>query len=106
MTQKEALDSLDFGSVNSEEEVDLDRLFVQTQDFRSFLDPKIWVILGAKGTGKSALFEYFTKYEATARMASGAALQNVILGAATGFGDLSEIATQDFEDLKIYCIRL
>lgn len=100
MTQKEALDSLDFGSVNSEEEVDLDRLFVQTQDFRSFLDPKIWVILGAKGTGKSALFEYFTKYEATARMASGAALQNVILGAATGFGDLSEIATQDFEDLK------
>ncbi|MGK9280957.1 hypothetical protein KXR73_09825 [Micrococcus luteus] len=49
VTQKEALDSLDFGSVNSEEEVDLDRLFVQTQDFRSFLDPKIWVILGVVG---------------------------------------------------------
>lgn len=100
MNSFEALENLDFGSVNSESEADLDRLFVRTRDFDKFLRPNVWLALGAKGTGKSALFELFTKFEDTARRMSGSALDDVIIAAGTGFGDLSEIATGDLQDLK------
>lgn len=96
----EALRALDFGSVNSESEDDLDRLFVRTGDFDKFLRPKVWLALGAKGTGKSALFELFTKYEDTARHLAGESLDDVILAAGTGFGDLTEIATGEIQALK------
>ena len=95
-----ALDDLEFGSVNSESEDDLDQLFVRTGDFDKFLKPRVWLILGAKGTGKSALFEYFTKFEETARSQAGQALENVIIATGTGFGDLTEIATRDLQDLR------
>ncbi|WP_159078243.1 P-loop ATPase, Sll1717 family [Salinibacterium hongtaonis] len=91
---------LDFGSVNSESEEDLDRLFVRTEDFDRFLKKNVWLALGAKGTGKSALFELFTKYEGTARYLAGPALDNVLIAAGTGFGDLSEVATGDLQSLR------
>lgn len=100
MLADQALDVLDFGSVNSESEADLDRLFVRTRDFDKFLRPNVWLALGAKGTGKSALFELFTKFEPTARRLGGAALDNAIIAAGTGFGDLSEIVTGDLQALK------
>ena len=61
MSALDALAALDFGSVDSEFEDDLDLLFVRTSDFDKFLLPKVWLALGAKGTGKSALFELFEK---------------------------------------------
>lgn len=100
MSKEAALAALDFGSVNSEFEEDLDRLFVRTSDFDKFLKPNVWLALGAKGTGKSALFELFTKFEGTAREMAGNALDNVILASGTGFGDLTEIATGDLQALK------
>lgn len=100
MTSAEALEALDFGSVNSEAEEDLDRLFVKTGDFDKFLRPKVWLALGAKGTGKSALFELFTKFEDAARALAGDALNDVIIAAGTGFGDLSEVATGDIQTLR------
>lgn len=100
MYSEEALDSLDFGSVNSEAEDQLDQVFVKTRDFDKFLQPKVWLILGAKGTGKSALFEYFTKYEKTARVQAGSALDDVVIATGTGFGDLTEIDTNDLQELK------
>ena len=100
MSAIDALNELDFGSVNSESEEDLDRLFVRTRDFDKFLQPKVWLALGAKGTGKSALFELFTKYESSARALSGDLLDDVIIAAGTGFGDLSEVATGDLQHLK------
>jgi hypothetical protein len=95
-----AMNALDFGSVNSETETDLDRLFVRTSDFDKFLQPNVWLVLGAKGTGKSALFELFTKFEDSAREMSGEALDDVVIAAGTGFGDLTEIATGDMKLLK------
>ncbi|GAB3067719.1 P-loop ATPase, Sll1717 family [Nocardioides zeae] len=100
MTDAAALASLDFGSVNSESEADLDRLFVRTSDFDKFLQPHVWLALGAKGTGKSALFELFTKFESTARRLAGSALNDVIIAPGTGFGDLTEVATGDLQALK------
>lgn len=91
---------LSFGNVDSESEQDLDRLFVQTADFDKFLTDKIWLALGAKGTGKSALFEFLTKYERSARQLADSAADGVIIAAGTGFGDLSEIATGDIQELK------
>ena len=95
-----ALRSLDFGSVDSESEADLDRRFVRTSDFDRFLRPNTWIALGAKGTGKSALFELLTKYEATARELAPVALSGVWITAGTGFSDLSEVATGDISDLR------
>lgn len=96
----EALHSLDFGKVDSESEPDLDRRFVRTSDFDRFLEDSTALILGAKGTGKSALFELLAKYEDVARDLAPQAMRNVIVAAGTGFSDLSEIATGDIERLR------
>ncbi|TFD08747.1 hypothetical protein E3T35_15145 [Cryobacterium sp. TMT1-2-2] len=95
-----ALQKLSFGKVDSESEIDLDKLFVRTRDFDKFAQDDIWLALGAKGTGKSALFELLTKYEPTARRLAGTALDDVVIAAGTGFGDLSEVATGDIQTLR------
>jgi hypothetical protein len=94
------LRQLDFGSVDSESETDLDRRFVRTSDFDDFVSPNIWLALGAKGTGKSALFELFTKYEDVARSLAGGALEDSWITAGTGFSDLSEVGTGDLHELS------
>lgn len=99
-TRTEALEKMDFGSVDSESEADLDRRFVRTADFDSFLRPNTWLALGAKGTGKSALFELLTRYEGTARALAPKPLSDVVITRGTGFSDLSEIATGDITDLR------
>jgi hypothetical protein len=96
----EALRRLNFGNVDSESEPDLDRRFVRTSDFDDFSDADIWLALGAKGTGKSALFELFTKYEAVARQLVPRQLKDVWITAGTGFSDLSEVATGDLHTLR------
>lgn len=101
MTAKKALEALDFGSVNSEGEEGLDRLFVRTRDFDNFLKRNTYLALGAKGTGKSALFELFTGYEETARKLSGDKLDGVIIASGTGLGDLNELATRELQELKL-----
>lgn len=98
--RSEALRRLTFGSVDSESEADLDRRFVRTSDFDMFLRPNTWLALGAKGTGKSALFELLTKYEGAARALAPRELDKVLITAGTGFSDLSEVATGDIADLR------
>ena len=97
--RSEALTRLNFGSVDSESEADLDRRFVRTGDFDSFLRPTTWLALGAKGTGKSALFELLTRHEGTARNLAPEALRDVLIARGTGFSDLSEIGAGDIADL-------
>lgn len=99
-TKMGVLQALDFGKVDSESEPDLDQRFVRTGDFDQFVRDDIWLALGAKGTGKSALFELLTKFEPTARALTGNALDDVIISAGTGFSDLSEVATGDLQALK------
>ena len=59
--KQELLRSLTFGSVDSESETDLDKKFIRTKDFFDFVNPQKVLILGAKGSGKSALFQMFAK---------------------------------------------
>src|SRR5690348_10706707 len=95
-----ALDALDFGRVDAESEVDLDQRFVRTSDFEGLARADIWIGLGPKGTGKSALFEVFAKYEELARRLAGGGLDDVVITTGTGLGDLSELATGDIERLR------
>jgi hypothetical protein len=100
LNRDEALEALDFGKVDAESELDLDQRFVRTADFEQFGLDDIWIALGPKGTGKSALFEVFAKYEEMARSLTPGGLGDVILTTGTGFGDLSELATGDIQRLR------
>jgi hypothetical protein len=95
-----ALKALEFGKVDAESELDLDQRFVRTADFEQYAQSEIWIALGPKGTGKSALFEVFAKHEPLARRLAGDALDGVLITTGTGFGDLSELATGDIERLR------
>lgn len=94
------LEKLDFGRVDAESETDLDRRFVRTADFETFIRPDTQLVLGAKGTGKSAIFDLFARFETTARAEAGEQIQDVILATGTGLGDLHEVATGDLEELR------
>ena len=95
------LDALDFGRVDAESETDLDRRFVKTADFERFTRPDTQLVLGAKGTGKSAIFDLFARFEPSARAQAGAQIDDVIVVAGTGLSDLHEVATGDLEALQI-----
>ncbi len=91
MTKEELLNELDFGAVDSESEVNLDKVFVQTQNFKEFLNPNTALLLGSKGAGKSALYRLFTTFEKSAREMAGDALALTSIVAGTGFKDLPEM---------------
>ena len=96
----ELLEQMSFGNVDSESEKDLDKKFIKTKDFEEFTKPQNALILGAKGSGKSALFQMFSKYETKAREL--AKIDNkTIITTGTGFNDLKELQTDDFSKLLI-----
>lgn len=82
--KKELLSKLEFGSVDSESESDLDRKFIKTKDFEQFINPQKSLVLGAKGSGKSALFQMFSKYEQVAKKLAGLD-RKIIIVTGTGF---------------------
>ena len=91
MTKGNILDELKFGAVDSESETNLDKIFVQTQNFNEFLNPNTALLLGCKGAGKSALYRLFTTFEASAREMAGHSLNDTYIVAGTGFKDLPEM---------------
>ena len=95
-----ALKALNFGAVDSESEPDLEERFVRTDDFDRFLDPRNALILGAKGSGKSALFEMFAKHLPSTSKLAGDRLSRVLIATGTGFGDLTELSTTDIQGFK------
>lgn len=97
--KQELLRSLTFGSVDSESETDLDKKFIRTKDFFDFVNPQKVLILGAKGSGKSALFQMFAKYENTAREMAQIDKEHVLIVTGTGFNDIKELHTDDFTKL-------
>ena len=97
VTANQALRGLDFGQPDSESEPDLDRRFVRTEDFTRFLDPRNMLILGPKGSGKSALFEMFAKHLPSTRKLADDRLNKVLIATGTGFGDSTELTTTDIQ---------
>lgn len=91
MTKEQLLINLNFGAVDSESEENLDKVFIQTQNFNEFLNPNVALLLGCKGAGKSALYRLFTKYEKSARQMASHGLDDVYLAAGIGFKDLPEM---------------
>jgi hypothetical protein len=96
----ELLKALDFGRVDAESEFDLDQRFVRTADFERFVEPDVQLVLGAKGTGKSAIFDLFARFEETARREAGDQVRDVVVVTGTGMGDLYEVRTGDLEEMK------
>jgi hypothetical protein len=99
-TARGALNALDFGEVDSESEPDLERRFVRTEDFDRFLDPRNRIILGAKGSGKSALFEMFAKHLPSTHRLAGDRLSKVLIATGTGFGDTTELSGTDIQTFQ------
>ncbi|AFO56288.1 MULTISPECIES: P-loop ATPase, Sll1717 family [unclassified Natrinema] len=66
-SRDDILNDIDFGSVNAESEEELAKRFVQTQGFSRISDDDKLIILGPKGSGKSAIFRLFTDYTEKAR---------------------------------------
>lgn len=95
----ELLSILNFGNVDSESEVNLDLKFLKTDDFEQFIRPEIALILGVKGSGKSALFEMFSKYEKQSRKLARNKVDNAIFVTGTGFKDVKELTTDDIQKL-------
>jgi len=91
MKRKDLLDKLYFGAVDSESEQNLDKIFIQTNNFLQFLDPNTSLLLGSKGAGKSALYRLFTKFEESARRMANHAIDNVYITAGIGFKDQPEM---------------
>lgn len=91
MTKEQLLNSLEFGSVDSESEENLDKIFIQTENFDEFLNPNTALLLGCKGAGKSALFRLFSKYESSARTMAKSRIDNTFLVSGIGFKDVSEM---------------
>ena len=98
-SKDELLEALEFGSVDSESEKNLDSKFIKTKDFNDFLNPQKALILGAKGSGKSALFQMFSKYEDSARELAHLKEDEVLIVTGTGFNDMKELQTDDFSKL-------
>lgn len=61
MTKNWRIDNLTFGGLNAEEDKGLVSYFHRTSAYDRVLDPTIRFILGPKGSGKSALFQYVPK---------------------------------------------
>ncbi len=107
MDRAKALGKLSFGVVDAESLNDLDQRFLRTAAFDRLVSGfdqqgygEVAVVRGAKGTGKSALFELLTRFDASAKRLAQGKLDDVLLVAGSGFLDLEEVATDDIEALK------
>jgi hypothetical protein len=92
----EILAAVDFGHVDSESELDLDEKYLRTADFERFVgSSRTDLVLGAKGAGKTALFQLFDRHETTVRQWAGDELDHVVIQTANGMRDLSNLAGGD-----------
>lgn len=71
---KKILNELDFQAATAQEleAYKIPNIFHRTEDFPKFLSNKIWLIRGAKGTGKSLLFRLFVEQSETAKKLAAA----------------------------------
>lgn len=95
------LRELDFGSVDAESEEELAERFVYTEGFSSIADKKTLIILGPKGSGKSALFKLFTEYpEETRELLREDFPDDTHVVKATGGKDVKTLDNRSLRELK------
>lgn len=72
-TRSAILDELNFRSPVAQEmePTEIPAIFQRTGDFPKFLHDRTWLILGAKGTGKTLLFRLFIEQSVSARTLAG-----------------------------------
>jgi len=99
-TKEDLLRELDFGSVDAESEEELAKRFVRTQGFGSIADKKKLIILGPKGSGKSAIFRLFTDFTPETRELLGDDFpDNTHIVKATGGDDVRSIDDQSLQQM-------
>jgi energy-coupling factor transporter ATP-binding protein EcfA2 len=97
----ELLRNLDFGKVDAESEEELVERFVKTHGFEQISDKHTLVILGPKGSGKSAIFRLFTEYSEEAReILADEYPSNTYIVKATGGNDVRSIDDRDLQELR------
>ncbi|ELZ18015.1 hypothetical protein C477_12442 [Haloterrigena salina JCM 13891] len=100
VTKDDLLTELDFGSVNAESEEELAKRFVRTHSFNDISDGKKLIILGPKGSGKSAIFRLFTDYtDETRRILGDGFPENTHIIKATGGNDVRSIDTRSLKEM-------
>lgn len=102
MTDHETyLHDLDFGNVDAESEEELAERFVRTQGFGKISDKDTLIILGPKGSGKSALFRLYTDFKDQAEDLLGENLPpNVHIVKATGGSDFRSLDNRNLQKIK------
>lgn len=97
----EVLKDLDFGSVDAESEEELAKRFVQTQEFNQISDEDKLVILGPKGSGKSAIFRLFTDYtEETKEILDTDFPEKTYIIKALGGNDVKSVDDRSLEEIQ------
>jgi len=99
--QDDLLRSIDFGKVDAESEEELVERFVRTYGFNQISDKHTLIILGPKGSGKSAIFRLFTEYsEETKAILGGEYPESTHIIKATGGNDVKSINDRDLQKLR------
>ena len=99
--RNEVLRSLDFGKVDAESEEELVKRFVRTHEFDNISDKHTLIILGPKGSGKSAIFRLFTEFsEETKDLLDEVYPENTHIVKATGGNDIRTIDDRSLQKLR------
>jgi len=100
-SDNEILSDLDFGSVDAESEEELAERFVRTQGFGRISDSDKLIILGPKGSGKSAIFRLFTDYtEKTREILGDEFPENAHIIKALGEDDVKTVDDRSLEEIQ------
>ncbi len=88
--RQKILESLEFPEVDAARTTgpSLGEIFQRTSDFDRFLDNGTCLIRGRKGTGKTALYQFFLKYEQEARQLANERLDDITL--LSGHGEMQK----------------
>ncbi|WP_455449657.1 P-loop ATPase, Sll1717 family [Natrinema thermotolerans] len=102
MTDHEAyLHDLDFGNVDAESEEELADRFVRTPGFGKLSDRDTLIILGPKGSGKSALFRLYTDFKDQAENILDENLpEKTHIIKATGGNDIRSLDNRNLQRIK------
>jgi energy-coupling factor transporter ATP-binding protein EcfA2 len=95
------LRSLDFGKVDAESEDELIERFIRSHEFNQISDDYTLIILGPKGSGKSAIFRLLTEYTEEAQELLGESYpSDTHIVKATGGNDVKNVDHRRLEELR------